>query len=79
MLSKQNTCEGFYVRGRHHNVDSFYLCQNYFKLPRQSIRENENFICLFQQGAKNLDYIRRDHCNDFTKEQFVALCKHCWS
>ena len=44
---KQNTCESSYVRERHSNVDCFYLAQNYFKLPRQTIRENVNFICLF--------------------------------
>ena len=79
MLSKQNKCEDYYVRGRHSNVDCFYLCQNYFKLPRQSIRENANFICLFQQDAKNREHIRRDHCSDLTKEQFDTLCDHCWS
>ena len=79
MLSKQNTCEDYYVRGRHNNVDCFYLCQNYFRLPRQSIRENANFICLFRQDAKNLDHIRRDHCGDLTKEQFDALCQHSWA
>ena len=48
-LEKQNTCEKYYVRGRHSNVDCFYLAQNYFKLPRQTIRENANFICIFPQ------------------------------
>ena len=47
LFEKQNTCESYYVRGRHSNVDCFYLAQNYFKLPRQTIRENANFICLF--------------------------------
>ena len=79
MLSKQSKCEDYYVRGRHNNVDCFYLCQNYFKLPRQSIRENANFICLFEQDAKNRDHIRRDHCSDLTKEQFDALCDRCWA
>ena len=44
ILEKQNTCEMYYVRGRHSNVDCFYLSQNYFKLPSQTIRENANFI-----------------------------------
>ena len=79
MLSKQNTCEDYYVRGRHNNVDCFYLCQNYFRLPRQSIRENANFICLFHQDTKNLDHIRRDHCSDLTKEQFEELCEQSWT
>ena len=48
LLEKQNKCEAYYTRGRHSNVDCFYLAQNYFKLPRQTIRENANFICLFR-------------------------------
>ena len=27
------------------DVECFYLAQNYFKLPRQTIRENAKFIC----------------------------------
>ena len=30
LLEKQNTCESYYVRGRHSKVDCFYLAQNYF-------------------------------------------------
>ena len=33
-LTKQNKCEKYYIRGRHSNVDCFYLAQNYFMLPR---------------------------------------------
>ena len=47
LLERQNKCECYYIRGRHSNVDCFYLLQNYFKLPKQTIRENANFICLF--------------------------------
>jgi hypothetical protein len=38
-LEKHNTYEKYYIRGRHSNVDCFYLAQNYFKLPRQTMRE----------------------------------------
>ena len=44
LLEKQNTCESYYVRGRHRNVECFYLALNYFKHPRQTIRDNANFI-----------------------------------
>ena len=54
LLEKQNTRESYYIRGRHSNVDCFYLAQNYFKLPRQTIRENRNFICLFPQTWRTL-------------------------
>ena len=52
LLERQNKCECYYICGRHSNVNCFYLSQNYFKLPRQAIRENANFICLFPQNLK---------------------------
>lgn len=78
-LEKQNKCETYYIRGRHSNVDCFYLAQNYFKLPRQTIRENANFMCLFPQDLKNLNHIYNDHVStDMTKEEFKKLCKTVW-
>ena len=79
LLEKQITCESYYVRGRHSNVNCFYLARNYFKLPRQTIRENTNFICLFSQDLKNLNHIFDDHVEiDMTKEEFRQLCKTAW-
>ena len=79
LLEKQITCESYYVRGRHSNVDCFYLAQNYFKPPRHTIRENPNFICLFPQDLKNLNHIFDDHeGSDMTKEEFRQLCKTAW-
>ena len=78
-LEKQNTCEKYYIRGRHSNVDSFYHAQNYFKLPRQTIRENANFICLFPQDLKNINHIYNDHVSaDMVKDEFSNLCKTTW-
>ena len=69
LLEKQNTCESYYVRGRHSDVDCFYLAQNYFTLPRQTIRENANFMYQFLQYLKNLNHIFDDHVgSDMTKE-----------
>ena len=79
LLEKQNTCELYYVRGRHSNVDCYYVDQNYSKLPRQTIRENTNFICMFPQDLKNLNHIFVDHVgSDMTKEEFRKLCKTAW-
>lgn len=78
-LERQNKCETYYIRGRHSNVDCFYLAQNYFKLPRQTIRENANFICLFPQDLKNVNHIYNDHVSaDMPKEEFRKLCKTTW-
>ena len=79
LLEKQNKCEAYYVRGRHSNVDCFYLAQNYFKLPRQTIRENTNFLCLFPQDLKNINHIYNDHVSsDMPKDEFRGLCKEAW-
>ena len=79
LLEKQNKTESYYVRGRHSNVDCFYLAQNYFKLPRQTIRENSNLICLFRQDLKSLNQIYNDHVeDDMTKEEFRKFCRNCW-
>ena len=63
-LGPQNKAEAFYTRGRHNNCDAFYISQYYFRLPRQTIRENTNFIILFPQDAKNLMDIHANYCDD---------------
>ena len=76
LLEKQNKCECYYIRGKHSNVDCFYLAQNFFKLPRQTIRENANFICLIPQDLKNINHIYSDHmgkiCQGKSLENFAA-------
>jgi len=75
LLERQNKCEAYYTRGRHSNMDCFYLAQNYFKLPRQTIRENANVICLFLQDLKNVNHVYNDHASsDMTKEEFRNVC-----
>ncbi len=78
MLEKQNKCEAYYTRGRHNNVDCFYISQNYIKLPRQTIRENSNLFLLFPQDYITLDNFYRDHCTDIDKKDFKNLCKETW-
>ena len=38
-LGKQNKAEVYYARGRHINCDTIYIAQNYFRLPRHTIRD----------------------------------------
>ena len=79
-LEKQSTCKKYYVRGRHSNVDCFYIAQNYFELPRESIRENANFICLFLQDLKNISHLYNDDAStDTSTDEFTALCERAWS
>ena len=78
LLEKQNKAQSYYTRGRHSNCDCFYISQNYFKLDRQTIRENSNFIILFPQSEKNLDHIHRDHCTHISNAEFKNFCHRVW-
>ena len=78
-LGKQNKAEAYYTHGRHNNCDTFYIAQNYFRLPRHSIRENANIIILFPQDTKNLVHIHADHCgDDMTLDEFKKFCRKVW-
>lgn len=76
---KQNTIREYFAMGRHFDIDSFYLCQTYAKIPKHLIRDNANFIIVFKQDAVNLRHIFDDHVNtDMRYEDFVELCSACW-
>ena len=79
LLLEKEKCERYYIRGRHSNVACFYLLQNYFKLPRQTIRENANFICLFPQDLKNINHIYSNYVGeDMSREEFRKFCCKWW-
>ena len=79
LLKKQNTCESYYVRGRHSNVYCFYLAQTISSSHAKTIRENANFVCMFPQDLKNRNHIFNDHVrSDMTKEEFRQLCVTAW-
>ena len=79
-LGKQNKAEAYYTLGRHNNCDTIYIAQNYFHLPRHTIRENSNFIILFPQDTKNLTHIHADHCaGEIPLLEFKQFCHRVWS
>ena len=39
----------YFIRGRHNNLDIYYLSQSYFDLPKRTIRNNNNKKILFNQ------------------------------
>ena len=67
------------IMSEERHIVCFNFAQNYFKLPRQTIRETANLICLFLQDMKNIDHISDDHVgSEMTKEEFRQLCKTAW-
>ena len=80
MLEKQSNIESYYTRGRHHNIDCFYLTQDFFTIPKRTIRENTNLLCLFPQKKRNLGLIYTDYVgDDMPKDEFLRFCSRCWN
>ena len=75
---EQNTIREYFSMGRHSNVDCFYLCQSYARIPKHLIRDNANFLMLFKQDGTNLRRVYNDHVDtDMTFESFNDLCARC--
>lgn len=76
---KQDNIRSYFCMGRHNNIDSFYLCQTYTRIPKHLIRDNANFIIIFKQDDMNLKHIYTDHVNtDMTFDVFRQACAECW-
>ena len=80
MLGPQNKVEAYFTRGRHNNIDVVYIAQSYFRLPRQTIRENGNLFMFFLQDRKNLVHIFNDHCSGdgIPFNIFSNFCNEVW-
>ena len=69
----------FFIRGRHNNLDIYYLSQSYFDLPKRTIRNNSNEIILFNQTLKDIEHIYRDVAGyDMNYDEFKDLCRKSW-
>ena len=69
----------FFIRGRHNNLDFYYLSQSYFDLPKRTIRNNSNKIILFNQTLKDIEHIYRDVAGyDMHYDEFKDLCRKSW-
>ncbi|KYN13101.1 hypothetical protein ALC57_14785 [Trachymyrmex cornetzi] len=76
---KQDAIREYFAMGRHADVDCFYLCQTYAKIPKHLIRDNANLLILFKQDGTNLKRVYNDHVNtDMPYKNFCDLCRKCW-
>ena len=81
MSGNQAKIGSYFCRGRHNNVNCFYITQSYFKIPRQEIRLNMNFLILFRQSQRDMRQIYTDHVSfdNISFDVFINLfCLQCW-
>ncbi len=77
---KQSQLSKYFTRGRHNKINTFYISQSYFHLPRKTIRMNSNFLILFKLPLRDVQDIYHDLVGmDMNIQEFKQLCNLAWS
>ena len=81
MLGARNSSQidEFFTRGRHGDLDVYYISQSYFALPRQSIRSNSDILILFKQTLRDFQsmyYVIGAY--DMKYDEFKEMCHKAW-
>ena len=80
LLSKQESnIDLFFTRGRPSNNDIYYISQNYFLLPKNTIRKNYNIIVLFKLTLRDIKLLFHDIAGlDMNLDEWKQLCRKAW-
>ena len=81
MLGAKNSSQidEFFTRGRHEDLDVYYISQSYFALPRQSIRNNSDRLILFKQTLRDVQSMYYDiGAYDMNYDEFKLMCHKAW-
>ena len=66
----------FFTRGRHEDLDVYYISQSYFALPRQSTRNNSDRLILFKQTLRDVQSMNHDIGSfDMIYDEFKEMCR----
>ena len=81
MLGARNSSQidEFFTRGRHEDLDVYYISQSYFGSPRQSIRNNSDRLILFKQTLRDVQSMFYDiGAYDMNYDEFKLMCHKAW-
>ena len=79
LLKKESNISLFFTRGRHKNIDIYYISQNHLHLPKNTIRKNSNIIILFKQTLRDIILLFHDLAGlDMNLEEGKQLCRKAW-
>ena len=82
MLGARNSSQidAFFTRGRHEELDVYYISQSCFGLPRQNIRNNSDRLILFKQRLRDLQSMYYDiGAFDMIYDEFKEMYRVDWS
>ena len=75
--SNQKPIDPVFTRGKHNDLDVYYLSQSYFDLPKRTNRSI--FFNFFQQTLKDIEPIYSDIAGfDMSHDEFTSLCREAW-
>ena len=81
MLGAKNSSQidEFFTRGRHEDIDIYYISKSYFGLPRQSIRSNSDRLILLKQTLRDVQSMYYDiGAYDMNYDEFKQMCHKAW-
>ena len=77
--SNSRFIDQFFIRGRHNNLEIFYLSQSYFDLPKRTIINKINLKILFNQTLRDIEHIYRGVAGyDMIYDEFKEICRKSW-
>ena len=82
MLGAKNSSQKdeFFTRGRHEDLDVYYISRSYFALPRQNITKNSDRLILFKQTLRDVQSMYYDiRAYDMKYDEFKEMCHEAWS
>ena len=73
--------QAMFKRGRHNNLSIFIISQDYYELPKKTIRANGNIFHLFKtNNYLDVRNIYQDKTSmDMTLDEFKSLISICWN
>ena len=81
MLGARNSSQidEFFTRGRHEDLDVYYISQSFFALTRQGIRNNSDRLILFKQTLRDVQSMYYDiDAYDMKYDEFKEMCHKAW-
>ena len=70
-----------FKRGRHYNLSIFIISQNYYELPKRTIRANRNIYHIFKPNTfLDVRNIHQDEASmEMRLDEFKLLISTCWN
>ena len=73
--------QAMFKRGRHNNLSKFIISQDYYELPKRTIRANGNIYHIFKpNNFRDVQNLYQDKASmDMTINEFKLLTSTCWN